>query len=60
MHPSIIRTNPKGQPGIGYCPTCGKDNLPLFDINGECTGDMTQEVALLQAINGETDESNTK
>lgn len=52
-HPVVHRTSPKGQPFRGTCKACGKQNIPLDEINEGCSKTMTYEEAVLSAIQGE-------
>lgn len=53
-HPLINRTSPKGpgQPFIGACASCGKPGALLTDDDCTDLRRMSQEEALLEAIEG--------
>lgn len=54
-HPLINRTSPKGpgQPFVGTCASCGKPNALLTDDDCTDLRRMTQQDALLEAIEGD-------
>jgi hypothetical protein len=60
-HPMLNRTSPKGpgQPFIGTCPACGQTGLT--SLEGDCPNQrgMTQEQALIEAIEGPPSEDKT-
>lgn len=53
MSHALERTNPKGVPFIGRCMSCGKENIPLEKMWEYCPGNLTEEEALLIAVNPE-------
>ena len=50
-HPSLTRTSKKGEPFVGFCPSCGEEDIELKDINTVCNSPISYEEALMGAIN---------
>jgi hypothetical protein len=52
---ALERSNPKGQPFVGYCTKCGKTGLTFADMKEPCANPagMTEGDALIRAIEGE-------
>ena len=55
-HLLVNRTSPKGQPFLGTCAACGKQNLTFDDLpKDECENvrGMTREQAIVEAVRGD-------
>lgn len=54
MSHALTRTSPKGGPFIGRCTKCGRENISLGEMHGDCPNpaNITDDDALLHAIKG--------
>lgn len=51
IHGTLMRTSPKGEAFVGYCPRCGKQDLTPSQIQEDCDGTTALDfVGLAHAI----------